>query len=78
LVGVAVGTAVALELGDWLNVGLGVVEAVDVAGEVLVVFVVFPVHPATKTVASKIETINKINNCFFIVIPSLRRKFSCN
>jgi len=32
------------------------------------------VHPVN-TVANRIVTINKINNCFFIAIPSLGRIF---
>jgi hypothetical protein len=69
LVGVAVGTTVAFGLGDGANVG--VVVAVDVIGEGLVVFVVRPAHPATNTVANTLITINMIKNCFFIAIPSL-------
>ena len=64
---------------DALNVGVAVLcevaVAVDAAGEVLVVFVVFPVHPATNTVANRIVIINTINNCFFIVIASFWRFF---
>jgi len=59
---------------DALNVGVAVifevVVEVDVAGEVLVMFVVFPVHPATNTVGNRIVIINTINNCLFIVITS--------
>jgi len=58
--------------GVGVGVTLDVVVAVDVVGEVLVVFVIPPVHPATNTVANTIITINMIKNCFFIVIPSFR------
>ena len=46
-----------------------VVVAFDAAGDGLEVFVMFSVHPATNTVANALVTINRINNCFFIVIP---------
>jgi hypothetical protein len=46
-----------------------VVVAFDAAGDGLEVFVTFSVHPATNTVANALVTINRINNCFFIVIP---------
>ena len=41
----------------------------------VVVALVLVVHPAN-TVANKIVAINMINNCFFIVIPSLGGIFS--
>ena len=52
--------------------------AVDVAVEVLVVFLVPPMHPATNTVANKTVTIIMIKNCFFIIIKSFLGNFSSN
>ena len=67
--------------GVGIRIGVGctdgrVVVAVDVAVEVLVVFEVFPEHPATNTVANTIVTINMIKSLFFIVIPLFGGKFS--
>ena len=67
------GVVVAFGLGDGLNVG--VVVAVDVADEVLVVFVVFPVHPAINTVANTIVIMNITKSYFFIFIPSFGENF---
>jgi len=61
--GVAVGTGVAFGLDDRLNVG--VVVAVDVTQGSACCVGLSSVHPATKTVANIILTINTINKCFF-------------